>query len=509
MTLREYALTIRAGWRIVALVTVLFAALGTITVLLTPTYYSASVTFYISTQSASTSSSDAYQGSLLSQERVKSYTELLSSVRLGQEIVEESKLDDNPVTVADSISAAVTPDTVLLTADVEDKSPERALAIAGALGSRFPQLVAVLERPSNPALPPAVVAQVVQGPILAPEPVSPKPLLYMTLAVVAGVIVGIFVVIVRRALDRTIRTKDELSLIFPKPLLGVVGEDGELQSSPLAMRDRPQSDFAENLRTVRANFNLLSFADQTKCYVVTSSIEGEGKSTILSNLAMAEAASGNRVLVLEADLRKPRVSEYLGASSEVGLTQVLTRRIRLQDCVQRGPVPHVDVLSSGPVPPNPYEMVESAAMQELVEKARRDYAVVLVDAPPLLPVADGIALAKATDGLIFVTRAAYVYSASVRRAYEILDTAGVTNIGVVFNRAERVASGYYGSYHSAFEGRASSIQSTTSAQSEEDGTTIRLSPSPRPRNGDVPRSSGGTGGGSGAGGWRGTGGGLR
>ncbi|WP_433803101.1 polysaccharide biosynthesis tyrosine autokinase [Actinomycetospora sp. CA-084318] len=445
MTAREYLTLLAAQWRWITGAALVGFVLAGVVVLLTPASYAATVTLYVSTAS-NTSSADAYQGSLLSQDRVKSYTELLSSYRLGQEVVSDLGLPDDPQSVADEVSASVTPNTVLLVARVTDASPERAQAIAGAVGRRFPAMVADIERPADRTQPPTVSARVVEGPVLVPGPVSPQPLIDLGLGLAAGLLVGVTIAVVRRSLDRSVLGLAELAKLVPRPLLGTLPRDRQLDRSPVALRDRPSSPVAESLRAVHGN--LAAGVGTDRVLAVTSAIEGEGKSTLVVNLALAEANAGSRVLLVEADLRRPRAAEYLGVPAGEGLSGVLAGRASLAAAVRPGPVAGLEVLASGPLPRNPYEEVESERMGAVLDEARERYDVVLVDAPPLLPVADGLALARRADAVVLVVRAGSTGAPLVRRAHEQLVTAGVTPLGVVFNGVTGAVEGQYaGRYH--------------------------------------------------------------
>jgi capsular exopolysaccharide synthesis family protein len=447
MTAQDYLGVLRRGWRTLLGATLVGLALAGCVALVTPAKYSSQVTFYISTQGDPTSSAtDAYQGSLLSQDRVKSYTQLLSSYRLGDDVVRDLGLPADPADVADELSSSVSPDTVLLTATVTDRSPARAQDIAGAVGRVFPTLVAALEKPLNSATPPTVSAQVVQGPLPSDGAVSPKVGLDLVLGGLAGLLVGISVVVLRRSLDRRIRSVEGLRHAFPEPLLGGLAHDRTVVDTPLFLRDRPRAAISEQLRTVRTNFELFNFDGASRCHVVTSAVENEGKSTVLANLALAEADAGRRVLIIEADLRKPRVASYLGLPGDVGLTQVLGGRTSLRHAAQQGPSSRLWCLAAGPLPPNPYEMIHSTQMAALLGEARAHYDTVLVDAPPLLPVADGLELARQADGVLCVVRAKHAPAASVARAHALLTGAGLTHLGVVFNAVSAAEDEGYSGY---------------------------------------------------------------
>lgn len=448
MTARDYLQIILRSWRITAAAALAGLLVAGVAVLVTPSKYSSTVTFYISTQTTNNTSTDAYQGSLLSQERVKSYTQLLSSYRLASEITSDLHLSADPTDIADEVSASVSPETVLLTAEVTDRDPQRAQAIAGSMGRAFPGLVATLERPAQSTAPPSVTAQVVQGPLLSDGPVSPRSSIYLLVGFAAGLLVGIGIAVLRRTLDRRVRSVEQLAVAFPEPLLGTLVRDRELEQAPLFLRARPQAMISENLRTVRTNFEMFNFDRRANCFVVTSAVEDEGKSTVLCNLALAEADAGRRVLVIEGDLRKPQASHYLRVSRDVGLTHVLAGKSSLIGAAQQGPADRLSVLAAGPLPPNPYEMLQSQQMTEVLETARAHYDIVLIDAPPLLPVADGLELARHADGVLFVVRAKLAAATVIARAHDLLAAAGVTHVAAVLNSVSHTDDEAYGYYTS-------------------------------------------------------------
>ncbi len=167
--------------------------------------------------------------------------------------------------------------------------------------------------------------------------------------------------------------------------------------------------------------------------VVTSSVESEGKSTISANLAQSFAEAGRRVLLIDGDLRRPRLESYLDLEASAGLTSVLIGEAELHDVTQEWGSDGLEVLASGPIPPNPNELLGGTVMEQLLLKAREDYDMVIIDTPPILPVADALILAAIADGAILVVRNGRTTGEQVSRSLEMLQSASARVLGTVLS----------------------------------------------------------------------------
>jgi capsular exopolysaccharide synthesis family protein len=193
----------------------------------------------------------------------------------------------------------------------------------------------------------------------------------------------------------------------------------------------------------------LQFVDieGARSFVVTSSIEREGKSTTATNLAITMADAGMRVLLIDADLPRPKVAQYLDVEGAVGLTDVLIGRATLGDTVQRWGRAQLHVLPAGMVPPNPSELLGSKAMQRLIETVEKEFDAVIIDAPPLLPVTDAAILAKRVGGVILVVAAGYARKQQVGGALAALQNVDVRPSGIVLTMLPVKGPDAYGYGH--------------------------------------------------------------
>ncbi|MDV7688410.1 CpsD/CapB family tyrosine-protein kinase [Enterococcus casseliflavus] len=207
----------------------------------------------------------------------------------------------------------------------------------------------------------------------------------------------------------------------------------------------PSSPISEQYRTIRTNIQFASSADkQIKTIVVTSSGPGEGKSITSANLAVVFAKSGQRVLLVDADMRKPTVYKTFSLNNASGLSTVLSTSTSVLEAAQKTVIDNLSVLTSGPKPPNPSELLGSARMNQVMEEAKNLYDVVIFDMPPVVAVTDAQIMASKADGTILVVRENVARKESLTKARDLLNMVQARIIGVVYNGAEHSKdSGYY------------------------------------------------------------------
>jgi non-specific protein-tyrosine kinase len=432
--LRNFLHLLRDHWLLIVAVTVL-AVVGSalLTARMTP-QYSSSVTFYVSSQAnVPNDPVGAYEGALFSQQEAQSYADLLDGPLVAGAVVRQLALTVPAAEVSSQISTRLIPQTVLLTATVTNPSPRQAQQIATAVGVQFVKLVARLERPSRPG--PSLVKVTVVAPATTPSaPVSPQPLRNGGLALGLGLLVGIGLAAAYRSLDTTVKTADQLGqLTGGKPVIGTVPFDHSARRHPLAANDQPFGRRAEAFRQIRAGLQFIDVDTPHKVLMFTSALPEEGKSSTVCNLAITLALSGRKVIVVEADLRRPRAAGYLGLPGGSGVTSVLVGSAKIGDAVQLWGDDLFAVLTSGPAAPNPSELLGSQRMHSLIGDLRDSYDTVLVDAPPVLPFADALATGPACDGSVLVVRYGKTRADHVRRAAEALAGVRVPLLGSVLS----------------------------------------------------------------------------
>jgi capsular exopolysaccharide synthesis family protein len=443
MDLRDYLRAVRRHWWLVVGAVVVALGAATLVTVVTPPRYEASVTFFVSAQTKG-GVTDAYQGDLFSQQRVASYVDLLASDRLAQMMVDRHPVGLTPDQVRARISARAVPNTVLLRATVTDGNRDRALILAQDLAAQFALLVQVLETPSG-ALVPAVRVEVVAGPRLAEAPVAPTPVRNALLGLVLGLVAGVALAVLREALDTTIKDVAVLAELTDAPALSAVPFDPRARRAPLIIADSARSTRAEALRQLRTNLQFVDVDRPVRTIVVTSAGPSEGKSTTACNLAIVYAEAGKRVVLVDADLRRPRLAEYLDLEGAVGLTNVLVGQVRLDTALQQWGG-GISVLPSGSIPPNPSELLGSRHMAELLHTLEGRFDAVIIDTPPLLPVTDAAVLASTVDGTVLVSRCAKTTASQARQAAAALKVVGARLVGCVLNMTPARGGSAYAYY---------------------------------------------------------------
>ncbi|MGY3718122.1 CpsD/CapB family tyrosine-protein kinase [Sutcliffiella cohnii] len=206
----------------------------------------------------------------------------------------------------------------------------------------------------------------------------------------------------------------------------------------------PKSPISEQYRTIRTNIQFSSIDEELRTIMITSSGPGEGKSTTASNLAVAFAQQGKSVLFIDADLRKPTAHYTFQRENFKGLTTVLTKQTELSESISPTKIANLDILTSGPIPPNPAELLSSRAMKELLETVKDQYNMVIFDTPPVLAVTDAQLLANQCDGTILVVSSGKTENENAVKAKELLVAAKAKLIGVVLNgKKQKEGTHYY------------------------------------------------------------------
>lgn len=287
---------------------------------------------------------------------------------------------------------------------------------------------------------------VVRPPTTPDSPVSPRPLRNILLGGVLGLLLGLAAALVRETLDKTVKTQDDVKAVTDTPILGSIAYDPDAAKRPLIVEVDPRSPRAEAFRVLRTNLQFVDAAAHPRTIVVTSSLAGEGKSTMAANLALTMAQAGSRVCLIEADLRRPKVLEYMGLEGGVGLTDALIGRTDVIDVIQPYGGTNLWVLGAGPIPPNPSELLGSTAMRSLLGHLSSRFDYVVIDAPPALPVTDAVVISKLVDGAIVVAGSGIVERDQLALTLESLESVNGHVLGIVLNRVPVKHSQQYCGY---------------------------------------------------------------
>ncbi|MFS0688847.1 CpsD/CapB family tyrosine-protein kinase [Sporosarcina sp. 179-K 8C2 HS] len=228
-------------------------------------------------------------------------------------------------------------------------------------------------------------------------------------------------------------------------------KDGRTASRKLVTRDAPKSITLEQFRMIRENINFLSPDKKLKTLLFTSSSSGEGKSTLAANVAIVFAQAGKRVLLVDADMRKPTVHYTFKSTTSPGLSYLLTRQRGLDEVVKRTQIKGLELVTCGKMPINPAELLSSKAMDDLITEMKAKYDVIIIDAPPILLVADAQILSNKCDGTILVVSSGTTEKNSVIRAKGLLENSKANVLGVILNNYKIEKGDYYYNYEGAKE----------------------------------------------------------
>ena len=280
-------------------------------------------------------------------------------------------------------------------------------------------------------------SQVIKPAVEPRSPSAPNVRANIAVGFLLGLLLGGLLAVLRDAVDNRVRRASQVNALTEAPVLGQIERDSGAAEGGLVVQRDPISPSAESFRALRTNLQFVAVDSESLTVVITSSLPGEGKSTIASNLALAIAEAEQSVLLIDADLRRAAIAGYNGIEGAVGLTTVLIGRAAFEDVVQVGAHPALHILASGELPPNPSEMLASRAMHSLVEDLRARYDVIIIDAAPLLAVSDAASLSQIADGVIMVVDSTVVRKPQLTRSLDDLTKAGAALLGVVLNKVPR------------------------------------------------------------------------
>jgi capsular exopolysaccharide synthesis family protein len=261
-------------------------------------------------------------------------------------------------------------------------------------------------------------------------------------ALLAGLLIALGLAFGIEYLDDTVKTPDDVTGRLRLPLLGIVPSVRD-KRVPLLSEPVPH-DFGESFRSLRTSLVFTSGSEGPRVVAVTSSQPLEGKTTTACNLGMVLALGGSRVLIVDADMRRPGLHTVMGLPNEVGLSHLLVGQARVREAVQKTGEPNLFVISAGRIPPNPSELLSSERMSALLANLRSGpFDWVIIDTPPVLAVTDAVIVARAVSGVVFVIGSEMTRRVHAERALETLTAGKTTSIGAVLNRVDFDRNRYY------------------------------------------------------------------
>jgi capsular exopolysaccharide synthesis family protein len=447
VTLRAYLRVLGERWKLIALFVIASTGVAILITSTTTKMYQANVQIFVASNSAAGGQVASYDTAAFTAFQVQTFANIVASPPVLQGVRGDLNLALTDSQLRSKISASAPAGQSIVDLHVQDTDPSRAANIANSTAKFFTKQVATYYASNSGPQP---LSLHVTDPATAPsDPSSPQPILNISLGVLLGLLVGIALAVARDLLDNRIKDSEALAKVAGKPTMGAVVEDPKASRHPIATRAGTRNIRAENFRQLRANLQFANVDEHPRVIAITSSIPSEGKTMVAMNLASTLAEAGFTVCLVDADLRRPTIAKVMGLPSPVGLTSVLIHQIDLADALQNVGS-NLYVLSSGPTPPNPSEVLASSYVRDIVRSLLDRVDYVVIDTAPLLPVADGSEVAALADGTLLVARHKLTTDAQVKRAVASLAGVDAKLLGVVLNRVpNRRTGGYAYTYYRA------------------------------------------------------------
>jgi capsular exopolysaccharide synthesis family protein len=286
---------------------------------------------------------------------------------------------------------------------------------------------------------------VVNPPRLGGGPITPKIVQNYLVFGLSGLVIPFIFFVLIEVSNNKIQSKEDIEKITAIPFIGGIGHNPG--TGNLAVFEKPKSAIAESFRALRSNLNYFTEGKDKKVFMVTSSISGEGKSFTTINLATVFAMANKRTIIIGADLRKPKLFSDFGLQNEKGLSGYLSGLVRYEEIIQTTPIPNLDIIAGGPVPPNPSELLLNERMDSLIGSLKAKYDFIFIDTPPLALITDGMVLAKYADHTVFIVRQNYTPRDILKGADDLYTSQKITKLSIVLNDVFRSGPGYgYGAY---------------------------------------------------------------
>jgi capsular exopolysaccharide synthesis family protein len=438
-----------------------------------PAVYESKATGLVTSATKATTSADAQIADQYARNRIESYVPLATTTEvadraLGSPLLKGTDLPTTPAALISHISVAHDDQTVLITIAARASSSDDAAALANAWVNALAWKVDKLDGPATSTPSDSKDQSAATGGLqmetlpsaATGKQVLPRTKINLVAGLLAGLLIGFGYALVRHQFDRRLKSSEEVEKKFGVPVIGMIPQsssmrqaDGrELALAVTGSLSAANASTAEGFRKLRTNLAYMDVDQPPRVIVVTSPKQSDGKSTVAANLAAAIAIGGQRVTLIDGDLRRPSVADSLAIVDGAGLTDVLVGRVTPGDVIQDHPdVPGLRVLASGAIPPNPSELLGSNAMKTLVGELAQD-AMVIIDAPPLLPVTDAAILSRSADGAIIVISHNGTLDTELQASLGHITAVHGRTLGIVFNRMRRSASsGFYGGDYYRYE----------------------------------------------------------
>lgn len=409
---------------------------GLISFYILPPKYEARTTLLIQSQNGGDQIS--YNDLITNEKLATTYGEIIRSNKIAQDVIYRLKLNLTEKELLKKVKTEGIKGSLLTAITVTDSDPVLAVEIANSFAHSFRDNLPEIMKVENISIldEATIDSNLIQ--------VSPKPFLNMTVALLLALSISIGTIILFEMLDRTVKSEEGIKQTFKLSVLGTIAKYSEKRKKDVIhYLNDPKSPISEAFRTLRTNIKYMDFKQEIRTLMVTSPVSHEGKTTIITNLAAAMAEEGKKILLMGCDLRKPTLHKLFNISNRRGLSNLLIKKIDTNKAIINTEINNLDILPSGPIPPNPSELLGSDAMLELMKELKNNYDMILIDSTPILPVTDGQILAKLSDAVLLVIQSGTTLIENVNKTKQLLDYVGAKIIGAVLNGKKIKTQTYY------------------------------------------------------------------
>lgn len=464
LDLREIIHILTVRWWIIAIFTALSIIItGFVTFTMIDPVYKAETSLFVGKESDKIASLDLGEFNL-NKSLVSDYRQLILSRLVSQEVIDELGLDMTVSTFQKKVEVTTIEDSRLFKISFESTDPKMAMDVANALAQVLVEKAQDIIQVKN--------IKIIDEAELPENPIKPNKIQNLLVAAVLGAFIGAGAVILVEYLDYTIKNANDVERLLKLNTIGEIPQfAGEKRGKSKGLfskrkhssgkkRDKnavshvlititdPKAPASEAYRSLRTNIGYSGIDKQVRLIVLTSSRMAEGKSTTAANMAVSMAQSGKNVLLIDADLRKPRVHRYFNLSNDIGLTDIVVKNVSTEEAIKKfSYVENLSIICSGSVPPNPTEILESKKLAELLQELKEKFDIVIIDTPPVGQLTDGAILASMADGVILVAASGESNIDMVRRARAALMQVNANIIGVVLTKIDKTRSGSYYTYY--------------------------------------------------------------
>lgn len=448
--------SVRKRWKLILILClVCTVVMGIYSFFIATPMYSSQAKIFVYQEPNSEGASSTYQNLITSNILINDYTELANSKPVIQQAWRSLKEQgyENVSEVASAITVTAIPDTRFFYIQASNENPKYAAAYVNEVAKAFAQQATDLMKLEN--------VNIVEEATVATVPTSPKKKRNVALGFAAGLLLGVVVAIAIDLLDRKVRYPEDLKKKYPKyVMLGTIpdfentGTQRKLKNKMSEKEEEyvgnEEEDYflggevvAEAMKSIRTNILFSGLEGESKCIALTSSVPGEGKTTNAINLAIAFAKSGYRTILVDGDLRRPKVHRRFKIKTVKGLTSALVTDGDWTSMIIPDVIENLDVMPAGIRPPNPPELLGSSAMGKLVEYLKEEYEIIIVDTPPIGLFTDAALISKHCDAALYVISAGIPLYEEVTKGLEELEKINAKVLGFVMTRVERARNGSY------------------------------------------------------------------